>query len=305
MKKLLLLLLVSVLSFSLLAGCSNSKTTGTEQNNEKEVSKCDPNKKAVLVVSFGTSHNETRKLTIEATEAKIAKAFPDYDFKKAFTSQFIINKLKKRDGLEIDNVKQALEKLVSEGYGEVLIQSLHVMNGAEYHDTLELVNNYKDKFEKITFGNPLLTSPEDYMNLVDVLSKEIPTLKEDEALFFMGHGTHHFSNSAYACLDYTFKYKGYDNIYIGTVEGYPSLDTLLDITKDKNYKKIYLMPLMVVAGDHAKNDMAGDEEDSWKMILESKGYKVEPIIKGLGQIEGVQDLYIQHLKDSLNTQEAE
>ncbi len=296
MKKTKVLLVSLVLVLGMLVGC-------TTETVSKEGKKGDPNKKAVLVISFGTSYNETRAKTIEATEQKISEAFPEYDFKRAFTSQFIIDKLKERDGLEIDNVEQAMQKLVDEGYGEILIQSLHVMNGAEYDDTIEVVEAYKNKFSNMSFGSPLLTSSEDYLEVVDALVTEIPELKEGEALFFMGHGTHHYSNSAYACLDYTFKYKGYDDIYVGTVEGYPSIDTLIEITKDKNYKKIYLMPLMIVAGDHANNDMAGDEDDSWKMILDNEGYEVEPILKSLGEMESIQNIYIKHLNDAIENKE--
>ncbi|WDV44788.1 sirohydrochlorin cobaltochelatase [Clostridiaceae bacterium M8S5] len=296
MSKCITVIFIILLSFIVLIGCTNSQIISKNVQNSK---------RAVLVISFGTSHNETRKLTIEATENKIAKAFPGYDLKRAFTSEFIIKKLKKRDNLEIDNVKEALDKLVKNGYSEVIIQPLHIMNGSEYHDTLKIVGEYKDKFKKVNFGNPLLTSPDDYINLVDALSTEMPNLKENEALFFMGHGTHHFSNSAYACLDYTFKYKGHENVYVGTVEGFPTLDTILKITKNKGYKKVYLMPLMLVAGDHATNDMAGKDDDSWRSILESKGYAVEPILKGLGQIESVQELYVNHLKESLKKEKRE
>ncbi|SHH40314.1 sirohydrochlorin cobaltochelatase [Tepidibacter thalassicus] len=294
-KKSLTLLLSLLLLGGILAGCSSAGAA------EEEVKK-DPNKKAVLVVSFGTSYADTRKVTIEACESKIDKAFPDYEMRRAFTSDIIIKKLKERDKIKVDTPKEALTKLKKEGFSEVIVQPLHVINGAEYDDLIAEVNNFKNDFDKLVVGNPLLTSIEDYKNLVEALKTQMPELKDNEAVVFMGHGTHHYSNSAYACLDYMFEDMGI-RAYVGTVEGYPTLDNVIKKLKRDNVEKVILMPLMLVAGDHANNDMAGDEEDSWKSVLKKEGFVVEAYLHGLGENEKVQDMYVQHAKEAVNSQE--
>lgn len=256
-------------------------------------------KKAILVVSFGTSYNDTRQKTIDAIENDIKNAYPDYEIIRAFTSQTIINKLKERDSLVIYNVKEAMEKLIKDGFDTVICQPTHIMNGYEYDDMVSEVSEYKSKFKFLAFGTPLLTSTKDYKAVANILSNEIPELQINEALVFMGHGTEHYANSAYAALDYHFKDNGNKNIFVGTVEGYPDLDTILKQMKSFNPKKIYLMPLMVVAGDHATNDMAGDEQDSWKITFKKQGYEVEVILKGLGEIQAIRQIYINHVKDAI------
>lgn len=258
-------------------------------------------KKAILVVSFGTSYNDTRQKTIDAIENDIKNAYPDYEIIRAFTSQTIINKLKERDSLVIYNVKEAMEKLIKDGFDTVICQPTHIMNGYEYDDMVSEVSEYKSKFKFLAFGTPLLTSTKDYKAVANILSNEIPELQINEALVFMGHGTEHYANSAYAALDYHFKDNGNKNIFVGTVEGYPDLDTVLKQMKSFNPKKIYLMPLMVVAGDHATNDMAGDEQDSWKITFKKQGYEVEVILKGLGEIQAIRQIYINHVKDAIDS----
>lgn len=258
-------------------------------------------KKAILVVSFGTSYNDTRQKTIDAIENDIKNAYPDYEIIRAFTSQTIINKLKERDSLVIYNVKEAMEKLIKDGFDTVICQPTHIMNGYEYDDMVSEVSEYKSKFKFLAFGTPLLTSTKDYKAVANILSNEIPELQINEALVFMGHGTEHYANSAYAALDYHFKDNGNKNIFVGTVEGYPDLDTILKQMKSFNPKKIYLMPLMVVAGDHATNDMAGDEQDSWKITFKKQGYEVEVILKGLGEIQAIRQIYINHVKDAIDS----
>lgn len=258
-------------------------------------------KKAILVVSFGTSYNDTRQKTIDAIENDIKNAYPDYEIIRAFTSQTIINKLKERDSLVIYNVKEAMEKLIKDGFDTVICQPTHIMNGYEYDDMVSEVSEYKSKFKFLAFGTPLLTSTKDYKAVANILSNEIPELQINEALVFMGHGTEHYANSAYAALDYHLKDNGNKNIFVGTVEGYPDLDTILKQMKSFNPKKIYLMPLMVVAGDHATNDMAGDEQDSWKITFKKQGYEVEVILKGLGEIQAIRQIYINHVKDAIDS----
>lgn len=258
-------------------------------------------KKALLVVSFGTSHPKTRKLTIEATENKIKSEFPDYDFYRAFTSNIIIKVIKKKENKKIFTVKEAFENLKAKGYTEVLIQSLHVINGAEYYDLYNEIQEYKSSFKTIHIAKPLLTTAKDYKKLVKALAKQFPKSKKKEAIVLMGHGTHHHSNSAYPALEYTLNDLGHKRVYVGTVEGYPSLDDVIKKLKKKKIKKVTLMPLMIVAGDHAKNDMAGDEEDSWKSILQKKGYKVGIYLHGLGENKAVQEIFLDHTKNALKT----
>lgn len=289
MKKILRIILVGMMLIGLMVGCGS----------KQQASKLDPNKKAILVVSFGTSYADTRAATIEATEKRFAQAFPEYDVKRAFTSQIIIDKLKNRDNIEIDNTIEALDKLKSEGYGEVLIQPLHVINGQEYDDLVNEAMEYKEIFARLVISRPLLTSIEDHEMVADAIINNTPNLTQENALVLMGHGTHHDANAAYAQLDMILKDKGLKQGYVGTVEGYPGLEDIEKKLVDNNIDRVTLMPLMLVAGDHAQNDMAGDEAESWKMILKSKGYKVDVIMKGLGELTEIQDIYIEHLKTAL------
>ncbi len=255
-------------------------------------------KKAVLVVSFGTSYQETREKTIVACENKIKAAFEGYDFFRAYTSGMVIRKIAREEGFVIDNPEEALQRIYELGYEEVVVQSLHIICGDEYTKIKDQVEAYKDKFKKITLGRPLLTLINDYKETVALLKQELPELKEGEGIVFMGHGTEHPAHSAYCALDYMFDQEDM-RIYVGTVEGYPEIDEVFKRLKRDNIKKIYLTPFMLVAGDHATNDMASDEEDSWKTRFEAAGYKVEIIFKGLGEYEGVQQRFITHAKESI------
>lgn len=248
-------------------------------------------KKALLVVSFGTSYHDTREKTIHAVENKIKESFEGYDFYRAFTSNMIINKLKKRDGIEIDNPVQAIEKLYKDGYEEVVVQTLHIICGHEYVKLKNQISNYKGKFSSLKFGRPLLFGIEDYKETVEAV-KEV-TDKMDSTVVLMGHGTDHESHSAYPAIEYYFRDMGAD-VYVGTVEGYPEIDSVVKKLKERNIKKVHLMPFMLVAGDHAQNDMAGDEEDSWKNIIESEGIETEVHLNGLGEIEKIQQKFVNH-----------
>ncbi|MGL5711844.1 MAG: sirohydrochlorin cobaltochelatase [Paraclostridium sp.] len=255
-------------------------------------------KKAILVVSFGTSYKETREKTIEACEAKIKDAFEGYDFYRAFTSNMIIRKLKNRDNIHIENPIEALDRLYEEGYKEVIVQTLHIICGEEYTKLKEQISQYEDKFERITLGRPLLTQIEDYKEAIEAIKYKIPRLDENEAIVFMGHGTYHESHSAYPALDYMLKQEGIKG-YVGTVEGYPEIDEVIINLKKDNISKVRLMPFMLVAGDHAINDMAGDEEDSWKSILDKKGFKTKIHLSGLGENEHIQDKFVRHAIDCI------
>ncbi len=297
MKKKLIALLSCLLLAVGLMGCASA---GADE--KKEEVKKDPNKKAILVVSFGTSYPDTRKLTIEACEEKIDKAFPEYEKRRAFTSDIIIKKIKEQENTQIDTPKEALTKLKEEGFSEVVVQPLHVINGEEYDELAVEVENFKKDFDKIIMGKALLSSVEDYEKVAKALKAQMPETKEKEAVVFMGHGTPHDANAAYACLDYMFEDMGM-KAFIGTVEGYPALDQVIKKLKENNIEKVTLMPLMVVAGDHASNDMAGEEEDSWKTILKKEGFVVETYLHGMGENAGIQEIYVEHAKKAMAGEE--
>jgi cobalamin biosynthesis Co2+ chelatase CbiK len=259
-------------------------------------------KKGMLAVSFGTSYADTRKVTIEAVEEKLAKAFPDYDVRRAFTSNIIIKKLKERDNISIDTPEQALNKMKEEGFEEVVVQPLHVIAGAEYNDLLEVVKKYEETFKKVTVGAPILNTPADYKTAVEALKIQLPELKEDQAVVVMGHGTHHPANASYPCLQSAIDDEGL-NVFVGTVEGFPELTDVIEKLKEKNIKEVTLMPYMLVAGDHASNDMAGDEEDSWKTILKGEGFTVNTYLHGLGENAKYQDIYVDHAKKAIEGEE--
>lgn len=262
---------------------------------EKPISTAADTRKAILVVSFGTSFENTRKLTIDAIESDIASAYPDYQVYRAWTSKMILAKLKKRDGIHYDNVKEAMERMASDGITDVIVQPTHVINGIENDLMTEDALSYSDQFHTIHFGTPLLTSDEDNNRLIEAIHEEFIDLTSDDVLVLMGHGTAHFANAIYAALDYTFKDKGYPNIFLGTVEAYPSMDSLLHMVAEYGPKRVILAPFMIVAGDHANNDMAGDDPDSWRCQFEAAGYPVTCVLKGLGEYSNVRKLLVEHV----------
>ena len=256
----------------------------------------DTTKKAILAVSFGTSHNDTREVTIDAIEKDMQAAFLEYPLYRAWTSKMIINKVNKRDNVHIDTVKEAMERMRADGITDVLVQPTHVINGIENDIMKEEVLSYREDFHSISFGDPLLTSEQDNREVIKAVAEEFSWLKEDEVLVLMGHGTTHYANSIYAALDYTFKDKGHKNIFLGTVEAYPSMESIMKLVKDYAPSKVVLAPFMIVAGDHAKNDMAGDDPESWYSQFKEAGYEVEAVIKGLGEYPGIRKLLVNHLK---------
>ncbi|MCM1023065.1 MAG: sirohydrochlorin cobaltochelatase [Prevotella sp.] len=284
-----------LLSTLMLAGCGgrdNSSDNSDVGSEEKPV---------ILTVSFGTSYNDSREKTIGAVEKAIAAANPDYEVRRAFTAQTVIDILKERDNIETDNVDEAFERLANDGVKTLVIQPTHVMSGYEYDDLIAAVDANRDKFDKVSVGAPLLTSDEDYSRVADALIEDTSAYNNAEtAIVFMGHGTEHSANSTYAKLQETFASKNAANYFVGTVEATPSLDDIVTAVKAGGYKNVVLQPLMVVAGDHANNDMAGDEEDSWKTVLTNEGFEVECVLKGLGEIEAVQNIYADHVKDAVN-----
>ena len=253
-------------------------------------------KKAILIVSFGTSYENTRKRTIDAIERDIADAFPACPAYRAWTSKMIIAKLKKRDGIIIHTVKEAMEQMLLDGITDVIVQPTHVINGIENDQMKADALSFRDRFSSIVFGNPLLTTEEDNQAVVQAVAGEFQDMDQETALVLMGHGTEHYANSVYAALDYRFKDMGHKNIFLGTVEAYPALDSLLRAADSFQPKKIVLAPFMIVAGDHARNDLAGAEADSWDSILKADGFETEVIMKGLGEIDAIAEIFVKHLK---------
>ena len=256
--------------------------------------------KELLVVSFGTSYNDSRRMTIGAIEQALEDAFPDYSVRRAFTSDIIIKHVAQRDGVQIDNVETALQRAVDNQVKELVIQPTHMMDGHEYNDLMEQAAQYADAFEKLTVGIPLITSEEDYKAVEQAITEWTAEYDDGKtAIVFMGHGTSADSNEVYQNLQDHLNADGYDNYFIGTVEATPSLDDVLAAVKAGSYERVLLEPLMVVAGDHANNDMAGDEEDSWKSVFEKEGYTVECQLRGLGENEAIRQLYVEHVKSIL------
>ena len=258
--------------------------------------------KELLVVSFGTSFNDSRWLTIGAVEEALEKAFPDWSVRRGFTSQIIIDHVKARDGEVIDNVTEALERAEKNGVKTLVVQPTHLMNGFEYTDLSEELAGWADAFEKIAIGEPLLTSDEDFSRVADALIDVTKEYDDGEtAICFMGHGTEAESNGVYARMQEVLSGKGMEHYYVGTVEAEPSLEDVLEAVKKGSYKRVVLRPMMIVAGDHANNDMAGDEEDSWKSVFEGAGYEVVCVVEGLGGIPAVQEILTEHAQAAVDS----
>lgn len=249
------------------------------------------------MVSFGTGYEETGKKTIGAIENRIKEVFQDYVVYHAFTSKSILKKLKK-SGMKVYNIQETLERMIKAGVTEeIIVQATHMVCGIENGFMLEDVETYKDYFKKIKCANPLLTQPEDYEELAKIVKNTYP-VEEDEALVLMGHGSQYYSNSVYSTFEYVLKKLGYKNIFVGTMRGYPTLEEVKVQLKKENMKKACLVPMMIVAGAHANNDMAG-KDVSWKLELEQEGYLVRCLIKGLGEIKEVQDMFVKHIKKAV------
>lgn len=254
--------------------------------------------KAILVVSFGTSYTDAREKNIDRIEADICAAFPDYRIYRAWTSKMILKKLKSRDGIVIDNVREAMERMEADGIREVIVQPTHVMNGIENDRMIADVRAYEECFASIRMGAPLLTTEQDSREAIAALEQEWSHLPENEALVLMGHGTEHYANSVYAALDYMMKDMGHENMFLGTVEAYPTLEALIRRMKKANPVKVHLAPFMIVAGDHAKNDMSGEDEDSWASRFSREGFTVECHLKGLGEYPHIREMLVRHVREA-------
>ena len=281
----------------------------------------------LLVVSFGTSFNGSRAEDIGGIEKALQTAYPDWSVRRAFTAQIIINHVQARDDEKIDNMDQALQRAVDNGVKNLVVQPTHLMHGAEYDELTEAVESYKDKFESVTIAEPLLGEVGDSDDAVNddkkavaeaITAEAVKTAGYDSlevaeadgtAFVFMGHGTSHTAKISYSQMQSQMNDLGYKNVFIGTVEGEPedtACEAVIEKIKEAGYKKVVLRPLMVVAGDHANNDMAGDDEDSWKSQFEASGAfdQIDTQIAGLGEIASIQDLYVAHTKAAMDGNDA-
>lgn len=328
MKKLAIFITAAAMSTTVLAGCSGGKAataatedtmaetteittkeTEDEENYDTGDASLDNTRnqddigdKELLVVSFGTSYNDSRRLTIGAIEDAVEEAFPDYSVRRGFTSQIIIDHVKSRDDVVIDNVGEALNRAADNGVKTLVIQPTHLMNGLEYADLVNEAAEYSDAFETVAVGEPLLTSDEDFGAVADAITKATAEYDDGEtAICFMGHGTEAESNQVYTKMQKTLTDAGYKNYFVGTVEAAPGLEDVLTAVEAGDYKKVVLQPLMIVAGDHANNDMAGDEEGSWKTAFENAGYEVTCVVRGLGELEEIQQLFVKHAQAAVDS----
>ena len=279
----------------------------------------------ILVVSFGTSFNDSRAEDIGGVEKALQAAYPDWSVRRAFTAQIIINHVQARDDEKIDNMDQALERAVDNGVKNLVVQPTHLMHGAEYDELTEAVENYKDKFESVKIAEPLLGEVgadetainEDKAAVAEAITAEavktagfdsLDAAKEEGTAFvFMGHGTSHTAKISYSQMQTQMEQLGYENVFIGTVEGEPedtACEAVIEKLKNAGYKKVILRPLMVVAGDHANNDMAGDDDNSWKSQFEASGVfdSIDTQIAGLGEIDAIQQLYVAHTQAAIDAE---
>ncbi|MGL5086127.1 MAG: sirohydrochlorin cobaltochelatase [Clostridium sp.] len=256
--------------------------------------------KAILVVSFGTSYLDALENSIERIENTIKNEFNNYEVKRAFTAHMIIRKLKSIHNIEVDTPNEALDKLLEAGVRDVIVQPLHIMAGEEFNYIKNVVERYTDKFNSINLGRPIFyyqgvsDLPQDYSLFIESITALI---NKDENIVLFGHGTASPSNSAYGCLQTVLEDEGYENVFVGTVEGYPSFKSVLNRLRKRNIKQVTLVPLMVVAGDHVKNDMASEKPGSWKSMFKEEGIEVKLHLKGLGELDSFNELYIQHIRD--------
>ena len=278
----------------------------------------------LLVVSFGTSFNDSRAEDIKGIEDALAEAFPDWSVRRAFTAQIIINHVQARDDEKIDNMQQALDRAVANGVKNLVVQPTHLMHGAEYDEMVEAIDAYKDKFESVSIAEPMLGEVGDDATVINDDKAAVAQAITDEAVkeagydsmeaaaedgtafVFMGHGTSHTANVTYDQMQTQMEKLGFTNAFIGTVEGEPedtACDEVINKVKDAGFKKVILRPLMVVAGDHANNDMAGDDDDSWKSMFEASGDfdEIDCQIEGLGRIDAVEQLYVAHTQAAIDS----
>ncbi len=254
-------------------------------------------KKGIIVTSFGTTYEDTRKRCIEPIEDRIRDKFKDCLVLRAFTSRVVISRLKKRDNYLVDNPEEALVKMKENGIKDIYVQPLLIIPGIEYDKTKKDVDKFLEENGdfKVEIGQPLLLEDIDYEDVVEAL--ELDEDIEGVGTVFMGHGTYHSADYVYDKIENIIRGKGYKNIFMGTVEGQKTIEDIVQSLEENKIKSVTLRPFMLVAGDHAKNDMSSDDEDSWKSILEEAGIEVKLQVSGLGEIEGIQDIFIEHLEN--------
>ena len=335
MKKLAILTTALAMTTAILTGCSGEISTDTESSGSQIASAAETTnisteetaveeenydtgdasldnirnqdeigEKELLVLSFGTSYNDSRRLTIGAIENDLEKAFPDYSVRRGFTANIIIDHVQRRDDILIDDVDAALNRAVDNGVKTLVVQPTHLMHGLEYDELVEAVSGYADAFDQVVFGEPLLSSDEDFSRVEKAITEWTAEYDDGEtAICFMGHGTEADSNEVYQKMQDLLTADGYENYFVGTVEAEPSLEDVLAAVQAGNYKRVILEPLMVVAGDHATNDMAGDEEDSWKTAFEAAGYEVKCLLRGLGENEAIREIYVEHAQAAIHSLE--
>lgn len=260
-------------------------------------------KKAILVVSFGTSHLDALNNSISKIEDLIGENFREYDIYRSFTSHKIVKKINEKYGIKVLFPEESLKLLNEKGYEEVVVQPLHIIPGEEFEYVKYMVEQYKNEFGKIELGRPIFhyegfeEGPNDYSKFIEKMKC---ILEENSPCVLVGHGSAHPSNAVYGCLQSILNDNEYENVFVGTVEGYPNFTDVLRRVKRNNISELKIIPLMVVAGDHAKNDMASDEEDSWKSRFENEGIKTSVVLKGLGEYEEFRELYIDRVNDVIS-----
>ena len=296
-------------------GLDTGDASNDDPRNQDEIGENE-----LLVVSFGTSFNDSRVADIKGIEDALQAAYPDWSVRRAFTAQIIINHIQARDGKKIDNMTQALDRAVANGVKNLVVQPTHLMHGAEYDEMCEAIEAYKDQFESVSIAEPMLGEVGSDATVInadkEAVAKAITAAAVSEAGFesleaakdagtafvFMGHGTAHVAKVTYSQMQTQMQNLGYENVFIGTVEGEPeetACEAVIEAVKAAGYTNVVLRPLMVVAGDHANNDMAGSEDESWKTMCEAAGFTVDCQIHGLGEIADVQALYVAHTKAAI------
>ena len=297
-------------------GLDTGDASKDDPRNQDEIGE-----KELLVVSFGTSFNDSRVADIKSIEDALQEANPDWSVRRAFTAQIIINHIQARDGEKIDNMEQALERAVSNGVKQLVVQPTHLMHGAEYDEMCAAIDKVRDKFESVEIAEPMLGEVGNDATVInadkEAAAKAVVAAALEEsgyestaaakdagvAYVLMGHGTAHVAKVTYSQMATQMEKLGYENVFIGTVEGEPeetSCEAVIEAVKNAGYTTVVLRPLMVVAGDHANNDMAGADDDSWKTMFEGAGFTVNCQISGLGRIADVQALYVAHTKAAID-----
>lgn len=290
----------AALGLAALAGCSGAADGGSA---DASVGGGVAAKPVILVVSFGTSYATSRHITIGAIESDIREAFPSWDVRRAFTAQTIIDHVEQDTGRHIDNFEEAMDKIVADGVRELVVQPTHLMDGYEYSDIKKSFANYAGKFDKCVMGEPLLASVMDQVAVADAVKAAMTAYEDkDTAICLMGHGTEAESNDVYAAMQQVFANQGYKNYFVATVEATPTFDDVAKAAKDAGYTKAVLRPFMVVAGDHATNDMADTTDpESLASVMTAAGFEVKSVIEGLGQLSDIDEIYVQHVQNAIDS----